>query len=213
MTIRYAAAVSAVLLALTACTPESEPTEPTSPAPTTATTAPNPGPESSSPIPSEEPTPTPTEVESYPPPSADETDEQAAIREGWENYREVSEKYAKDPSLKDWTETQYVTTGFEAQNIIETISRLREANLKLVGDTVYTMVEVGEPETNAEGVTIAIVTSCLDPTASERAVVDIDTGEPADTQLTQSVLETVTMELGADNIWRAADYRNEGETC
>lgn len=157
--------------------------------------------------------PSPTFSQSFPPPDPDQSDEQRAIREGWEAYKRVLEKYARDPDLTDWTETQYVTTGEESFNVIESIAYLRDENLMLVGDTVYTEVIVGERETTSEGRAIATVTSCLDPTASERYVVDIDTGEKAEMQLTQTLLETVTMELGADDVWRAALVRNEGRTC
>lgn len=204
--------VLAAVVLLAACTPAGgeEPTP--SPDPTPTVTSPAPPSPTPSPEPTtEEPSPTPTEIQSFPPAPEGESDEIAAIREGWEEYNRVKEKFAKDPTLKDLTETQYVTTGFAAQMIIEQISSLRKDNLRVVGDRIWRDVTITEPSTNADGVTIATVTACYDPTHAY--AVDIDTEEPSKERLTKTLRETLLMEQGADKIWRVADYDNESEEC
>lgn len=155
--------------------------------------------------------PSPTFSRSYPPPDPDETEEQRAIREGWEAYREVWDKYDKDPTLTDWTEIQEVTTGGETEQTIQMITHLREQNLRAVGDTVFKEVLVGEPALAADGSLVATVTSCLDP--SQQYLVDIDTGERSDSGLSETLREIVTMALREDGVWRASWYENELAPC
>ena len=61
---------------------------------------------------SKDPSPTPTEIRSFPPTPEGEDPEKTAIRQGWEQYKIVYDKYARNPNLTDFTETQQVTTGF-----------------------------------------------------------------------------------------------------
>lgn len=156
------------------------------------------------------PEPSPTAIESFPPPPEGETEEQAAIREGWEAYRTTDDRYAKDPDLNDWSDMESVTTGIEAQRSIERIMELRELNLKMTGDSVFRDVVIGNVETT-NGIRSADVSSCLDP--SNQVVVNIDTDEPSAHQNENSLLETVTMDLGSDGVWRAALYKNEIAEC
>lgn len=200
----------ALLLAIFACTPDPQPTSAPTQSPTQTATQPSEEP-TETPTPTDDPSPTPTQVESFPPPPADESEERASIREGWEEYQRVFYEFAADPTVDDWTETQYVTTGQESSNILTRLGWLREDNKRVEGDTVFRDVEITDPERNADGVAIAFVTACLDP--SHRRIVDLDTGEPTEDQLTETLQERATMEEGADGIWRVALFENEFAEC
>ena len=160
---------------------------------------------------SKDPSPTPTEVRSFPPAPEGEDPEKAAIRQGWEQYNLVYDKYTKDPNLTDFTEAQQVTTGFWSSGIMQYIRSLRKENLRAEGDTTYRDVKIGDPETNSDGVRVAVVTACLDPT--HQYTVDITTGEKSEKTLKGTLVETMTMELGLDKKWRVADYTNEMKQC
>ena len=160
---------------------------------------------------SKDPSPTPTEIKSFPPAPEGEDPEKTAIRQGWEQYNLVYDKYARDPNLTDFTEAQQVTTGFWSSGIMQSIRNLRKQNLRAEGYVVYRDVKIGDPETNSDGVRVAVVTACLDPT--HQYTVDITTGEKSEKTLKGTLVETMTMELGLDKKWRVADYTNEMKQC
>lgn len=130
--------------------------------------------------------------------------ESAAIIEGWKAYWRVYEKFTADPSLTDLTETQYVTTGEEANGILEAIAEGRDAGLRSEGGFVFRDFVV-----NVTGDGKAKLDYCVD-LASLR-VVRIDTGEPFPRSGT--FIEHARMERGVDNVWRVAQIRNEQVQC
>ena len=160
---------------------------------------------------SKDPSPSLTEVRSFPPAPEGEDSEKAAIRQGWEQYKIVYEKYARDPNLTDFTEAQQVTTGFWSSGVMQSIRNLRKQNLRAEGYVVYRDVKIGDPETNSDGARISIVTACND--LSHSYAIDITTGEKSDKGYNGTLFTTTTMELGLDKKWRVADYTNEVKTC
>ena len=160
---------------------------------------------------SEDLSPSLTEIRSFPPAPEGEEPEKAAIRQGWEQYKIVYEKYAVDPNLTDFTEAQQVTTGFWSSGVMQSIRSLRKQNLRAEGYVVYRDVKIGDPETNSDGARISIVTACND--LSHSLAIDVTTGEKSDKGYNGTLFETTTMELGLDNKWRVADYTNERKTC
>lgn len=206
-------AVSALLLAgcTNGTTPETPSPEPT--AVTTTSAAPSPTPTNKTPTP--EPSPSPTEVDSFPDDTSGDTPEQAEIRAGWENYYRTVDKFLRDPELNDLTETQHVTTGQAATDVIRGISTMRGNNLKRTGDIIYRDAVISAAETNADGVTIAVVDYCMDP--RNMLLVDIDTGEPGSPDVAlqpeQTLKAKVTMEKMPDGSWRAALSETEPAPC
>ena len=160
---------------------------------------------------SKDPSPSLTEIRSFPPAPEGEEPEKAAIRQGWEQYKIVYEKYAVDPNLTDFTEAQQVTTGFWSSGVMQSIRNFRKQNLRAEGYVVYRDVKIGDPETNSDGARISIVTACND--LSHSLAIDVTTGEKSDKGYNGTLFETTTMELGLDNKWRVADYTNERKTC
>lgn len=212
MNTRLAIAATVTIGALLiGCTPEADPT----PSPTTTSAAPSPSPSPTTQSPTPEPSPTSTEVDSFPDDTSGDTPEQAQIRAGWENYIRTVDKFLRDPSLNDLTETQHVTTGQAATDVIQGITTMRGNNLKRTGDIIYRDAVISEPTTNADGVTIATVTHCLDP--RHMLLVDIDTGKPGSPDVAlqpdQTLKSEVTMERMPDGTWRAALSRTEPATC
>ena len=160
---------------------------------------------------SKDPSPSLTEIRSFPPAPEGEEPEKTAIRQGWEQYKIVYEKYAVDPNLTDFTEAQQVTTGFWSSGVMQSIRNFRKLNLRAEGYVVYRDVKIGDPETNSDGARISIVTACND--LSNSLAIDVTTGEKSDKGYNGTLFETTTMELGLDNKWRVADYTNERKTC
>ena len=160
---------------------------------------------------SKDPSPTPTEIRSFPPTPAGEDPEKTAIRQGWEQYKIVYGKYARDPNLTDFTEAQQVTTGFWSSGVMQSIRNLRKQNLRAEGYVVYRDVKIGDPETNSDGARISIVTACND--LSHSLAIDVTNGEKSDKGYNGTLFETTTMELGLDKKWRVADYTNEVKAC
>ena len=71
---------------------------------------------------SKDPSPTPTEIRSFSSCSGRRRPpRKTAIRQGWEQYKIVYEKYAVDPNLTDFTEAQQVTTGFWSSGVMQSI--------------------------------------------------------------------------------------------
>lgn len=157
------------------------------------------------------PSPIPTFTGSFPAAPESEDVEKAAIRKAWEEYSIVYDKFARDPSLTDLSETQYVTTGFWSVGVTQSINSLRKQNLRAAGHNIHRDVKIGDPETNADGVRISIITACND--LSHQYAIDITTGEKSDKGYNGTLFETITMQLGLDNKWRVADYTNEPKPC
>ena len=160
---------------------------------------------------SKDPPPTPTEIKAFPPPSDGEDPEKTAIRQGWEQYKIVYDKYARDPNLTDFTEIQQVTTGFWSNGVLQSIRSFRRQNLQLEGYVVFRDVKIGDPETNSDGARISIVTACND--LSHSLAIDNTTGEKSDKGYNGTLFTTTTMEHGLDNKRRVADYTNETKQC
>lgn len=209
--------VGAALLA--GCTPEAPATSSPAPTPSVESSAPAPSVEAPSPSPSASPSespspsqsPSPTAVESFPPAPAIETPEQAEIRAAWMKYWEVYDKFAADPTLSDLTETQHVTSGEESVVIIQSIQELRDAGLIAKGGWAFREVVVGEAATNAAGTHTAEIQYCADRSSLriiEEATLQPPAGEPL-----QNLLETATLERGADSVWRVSMRRNQSAEC
>lgn len=204
-----------IAVAAGACTAEPEsPASPTagpvvSESPSTRVPSPSP-----TPSPSLEPTPaaspSPTAFQSFPPPPPNETDEQAAIREGWEAYNHTLDKFLRDPNLTDLTETQYVTTGDESIRIIDEIQAARSGNVHLGGHLLFRDVTYGVPE-EIEGVRQATITYCND--AAHLVVLDSNTDEPITDQSADSFLAHDRLVQGTDGKWRVAEHLTEDVRC
>ncbi len=133
--------------------------------------------------------------------------ESAAIIEGWQAYWRVYEKFSADPSLTDLTETQYVTTGEEANRVLDRLSLLKSAGLINRGGLVFRSIDV-ERATDAVPAQ-ATLTYCVD--INSLVVVNQDTGTQVDRSGTWR--ERTTLERGEDGVWRVAQIRNEEATC
>lgn len=198
----------AVVALLAACTPEaSEGPTPVPETPTMTSQSPSPTP---SPTPS--PSPNPTEVQSFPPPPADETEEEAAIREGWMNYWRTFDRYIKNGSLLDLSEARLVTVpgSSESTQILDIIAAYRERGVVAVGDRQFRDLKISD-STNQEGVRTAVVSYCHD--SKLLALVDVQTGEPSDIPSIATMREQAMLEQGADSVWRVASIKNEVATC
>lgn len=188
---------------LAGCTPETAPEPSPTPTPVITTEAPAPSPTPTTP--SAEPTPTPTAIESFPDDVTGDSPGQAAVREGWQKYESTVDRFTRDPELNDLTEIQYVTTGQESTDAVQSITRLRQNNLMRKGDPVFRDVEIAEPAANADGVMVSEVSYCFDPKYVQ--TVDIDTGEQGGEnalQPDQTLKMKVLMEQLPDGSWRAA---------
>ena len=209
---RGALLLVATLFVVTACTSEPEPTPTPTPTPTATSASPSPT-ESESPTPSPEPdpSPSPTAFQSFPPPPQGETEEQAAIRAAWQQYELTIDTILRDPEIVDFTETQRITTGDEANRILDELALAREANIKLEGDRLYRDVEIGEPVTGSDGVRSVMVDYCFDP--ESQRIVDAASGELYENARTDPLRSRVQMVLGKDDRWRVAEYWSEAEPC
>lgn len=101
----------------------------------------------------------------------------AAIRKAWETYQSTLDKYAKDPSLKNFDEMTLLTGGEELSNVAHSLGRMRDDGLYWSGDLRFSSVQISEPTTRNDGVRVGTVTACKDFTAIE--VLDQKTGKPA----------------------------------
>jgi hypothetical protein len=192
----------AALALVAGCTPDVAPTGSPSvfPSPTVSAT----------PSPTPTPSPSPSAVESFPPAPATESPDQAAIRAAWMEYWRVYEKFAADPSLTDWTETQYVTTEEEAALIIQALGELRDNGWKSLGGRVFRDVVVTEVPNQQEAGT-AEISYCLD--RSGVSLLDAETGTAVTVDVPPTFLETATLRVGLDGKWRVAMIRNEPAAC
>ena len=171
-----------------------------SPSPTRAAPVPTPSPSRST-------SDVPSAPASFPADLPTDDAESAAIIEGWQAYWRVYEKFSADPSLTDLTETQYVTTGEEANLVLDRISLLKDAGLVNRGGLVFRNIEVvrASDEVPAQ----ATLTYCVD--INSLVVIDEDTGKQVDRSGTWR--EHATLERGEDGVWRVAQIRNEEATC
>ena len=188
------------VLLLGGCSPESEPTESPSPSATPRV--------SPSPLPS--PSPSPTALASFPEPPQDEDPEVAAIREAWMAYEKLMFRYYTDPDFNDLNALNEVASGEEIHRATQVVLEFRERNLVSQGSRVVRDVRISSQAANADGVTIATVDFCADPTATTTS--NTLTGELV-VQPTKTLAATVTMELMPDGHWRAVLYRSELFPC
>lgn len=195
----------ALVLTLGACTGADDPSpaESTStsvsPWPTPATTWP-----SASASPS--PTPSPGEGPSFPPPPADETEDEAAVRGGWQAYWEAFDHALKTPG-SDLSALESTTTGEMTTLVPNTIAAWHDNNLKPTGTFILRDVRVAGLGTDSPTVAYCVDTSRLRP-------VKLDTGEPAEGEIHSTMSETVNMERPANSeVWLVASIRNEAESC
>lgn len=177
------------------------------------TPSPSPSPSSTqmpSPSPASTPTALPSAFPSYPADLPTEDPELAAIVGGWQAYQRVYEKFASDPfGFTDFTETQYVTTGFEGTGILERIEMLREENLALAGGMRFSDLEFGEYRYNSEGARSVVMSYCFD--IDELEVRDLSSGELV--ERSGRFVEEAFMTEGRDGIWRVEGLRTLDETC
>ncbi len=214
-TIVVTAAVAAVMVA---CSPSGSetpnPTPETPPSTTTEVITPK---QSSTPTPSPSPTPTPspspTVIQSFPPPPAGETEEQAAIREGWMAYWKVYDKFTQDPYVTDFTETQLVTVSGsdQARIILDELQDIREHGWRIQGDHVLREYVVSTPPSVQGEIRSVIITYCYD--GRNKRLVDAETGVEVQTTAADTYVETAWLEQGADNVWRVALIGNEAKPC
>ena len=203
---RVVAVVSCLVL-LVGCSPAEEPSP--SPSPTAVTPSPSPTP-SSIPSVSPSPSPSPTAVESYPADLPTGDPESAAIIAGWQEYQRVSDKFTADPfGYTDFSETQNVSTGDEANSIIRDVEVFRQRRHRTDGGMVFRDVTLIGVAPGPSGVREATLTYCIDVNALR--VFHIDTGEPIERSGTY--FETTTMQEGKDGKWRVSLMRNEEVPC
>lgn len=132
-----------------------------------------------------------------------ESGDRAAVRAGWLEYWRVYDKFTRDPTLTDLSETQYVTTGEMSSVIVRAIRTYREQGLRSAGGIRFSKISVGTP-TAGDSARSAIITYCTD-NAEYKVYKD---GKPFDVE--KFVLrETATMLEGEDGKWRVAQIRNE----
>lgn len=186
------------LAALTACSPPQD-------GPTPLASSGGVPSQTVSPVVSASPTPSPSAVASYPASLPTDDPEKAAVIAGWQEYWRVYEKYAADPSLKDLTETQYVTTGEEATGILDALDELKRLGLKSEGGLIFKDVAVVSDSTSGE----ARLTYCLD--LSRVRLVHVQTGQPY--PRTGALLEQASLKMGADGIWRVSEILNGEAKC
>lgn len=194
-------------LTLSACTGEDpEPTAAPSTAAPTVTESPTPSPEPES-TPSEEPSPepepSPTEFQSFPPAPEGETEEQRAIREGWEEHQRVVDSYLKDPTKRDLLPLQATVTGVADQEVVESVIQFIESGRQRTGDIAFRDVLVGEVSENSEGQPTAEVTFCQDFT--QQQLVDLATGEVVTENLVDTVTGTSVMVFDSRDRWVVAE--------
>ncbi|QNP54687.1 hypothetical protein [Tessaracoccus defluvii] len=149
-------------------------------------------------------------VESYPADLPTGDPESAAIVAGWQEYFRVYEKYAADPlGYSDFSELMYVTTGDEANEVLDGIAHLREEDLRVEGGLQIRDVSVSTPVPDDLGIRTATVKFCSD--SSRVRLFRISTGERV--LVERTLLEAFTMEEGADGKWRVAKVRNQAASC
>ncbi|AQX16426.1 hypothetical protein BKM78_11305 [Tessaracoccus sp. T2.5-30] len=166
---------------------------------------------SASPSRTPEPSPSPTVAESFPPAPASESPEQAAVRAAWMEYWRVYQKFAQDPSVTDWSETQLVTTGEESGAIISAIGDLKDRGWRSLGGLEFRDIQVVLTPGDAEGPNRAEVTYCLD--RSDVSIVDAESGVAVAVGGSATLRESAELEHGADGIWRVSKVRNEPQAC
>ncbi|MCC2592051.1 hypothetical protein LKO27_01220 [Tessaracoccus sp. OS52] len=126
-------------------------------------------------------------------------------------YYRVFEKFAADPSLTDFTETQLVTTGEMSNLILDELQVLRENGHLTEGERSFHDLRVGEPRTVGD-VTTAEVVYCNDRSAVRvlDAVSRADTGHRPYPFINASA----TLEKGLDDVWRMSMLRTDVvESC
>lgn len=201
-------------LVLSACTSEDpEPTAVPSTAAPTVTESPTPSPEpeptpSEEPSPVPEPSPSPTEFQSFPPAPEGETEEQRAIREGWEEHQRVMDEYLKDPTKRNLLPLQATVTGKADEETVAGYMDFAASGLKRVGNVRFVEVIVGDPYDADDGLRTAEVTYCQDFTG--QSYVDVDSGEEALENPIKSMSGVSLMVFDKRERWVVAE-RRDGE--
>lgn len=198
-------------LALSACTGEDpEPTAAPSTAAPTVTESPTPSPEPES-TPSEEPSPepepSPTEFQSFPPAPEGETEEQRAIREGWEEHQRVMDEYLKDPTKRNLLPLQATVTGKADEETVAGIMDLYASGVKRVGDVVFRDVAVGDIYVDDEGRKASEISYCQDFT--QQSFVEVESGQPVDDEPVETMTGIAVMVFDARERWVLADWKSE----
>ncbi len=212
MKLRIIVVTAAVAAVMVACSPSGSetpnPTPETPPPMTTDVITPT-----RSPTPTPSPSPSPTVIQSFPPPPAGETEEQAAIRDGWMHYWKVYDKFTQNPYVTDFTETQLVTVSGsdQARVILDELQDLREHGWKIEGDHVLRGYVVSTPPSVQGEIRSVIVTYCYD--GRNKRLIDAETGVEVPTTAAETYMETAWLEQGADEVWRVALIGNEAKPC
>lgn len=206
-----ALALTAAVVALTACSDQVEP-KPT-PAPASSTPTPTATPSTASPSPS--PSPSPSAPASFPAPDPSESAEIAAIRKGWEAHEKQYDRFAKDSSLNDLTDLVNTTTGQRSIDVVSSIGEFRDNGEVRTGDVSFRGVKISPPHKNDAGQNIATLTACKD--FSKEEIIVEATGERARSSSGNTWAETVEvsiiMQQNPDGNWVVADSRGERKEC
>lgn len=210
MKYRWCAVVLAGVLALGGCSSGAEPAASPEPSVPSAVETVPPS-ESPSPAPaSPSASPTSTELLIFPDPPEDESPEVAEIREAWMAYERLMFRYYREPDFNDLNALHEVATGEELERATQLVLDWRKNRLLLKGFRSMRDVVINEPAVNDDGIRIATLQFCSDPTKA--TAVDYSSGEVIlDPDQTLNVM--MTMELLPDDIWRAAIYRGEVVPC
>ncbi len=209
------------LAATAACSPAEEPTEQPSGRPTagippvatkaktTATASP-----AADPFPSPSPLPSPIEGVVFPPAPKQETDEQRAIREGWEAYETQLDRYMRDSKLKDLSELVVTTTGAETQFVIESIASARDDGIVRVGEVPFRDLQIDPSHKNADGVEITNLQVCKVFT-KQREVLE-STGKTfveEGVELAKTMHISYVMQRKSDGRWVVANAEGTSNQC
>lgn len=206
-----ALALTAAVVALTACSDQEEP-KPT-PAPASSTPTPTAAPSTASPSPS--PSPSPSAPASFPAADPSESAEIAAIRKGWEAYEKQYNRFAKDSSLNDLTDLVNTTTGQESISVVKSIGTLRDNGRVHRGDISFRKVKIAQPQENASGENISTITMCKD--FSKHQIVEEATGKRVDAgegrEWVPTMQVSIIMQQNPDGNWVVSDGRGERKEC
>lgn len=152
--------------------------------------------------------------ESFPPAPAEESEEVAAIREGWEEYEREDDRFRKDSSLSDFSSLVQTTTGVRTERAISSIRSWREAGVIRVGDLSFRDLAIEAPRQGASGEWQARLTVCKDFTKQQRVVEA--TGKEYRVEGKENVATMrghYTMQRTDDGRWVVADVEGQAEPC
>lgn len=200
----------ATALCLAACTTPDDTTPTSTPSPTNAPTPTN-APHTDTPT-TPTPTATPTPWQSFEPTPTNATDDQRAIRAGWEAYQQEVDRYLKDPSIRTMLPLQGTIAQEFDQTTLQSIFRVWDAGLKREGNMRFRDIVVSAPESSPDGTRTATVSFCAD--FRQQRLVDAKTGEPRTDDQLDSFPHTNRMKEIAPGRWVvAADIEQETRPC